>query len=36
MKKDVFAVEIIQDSLLAIGDEMFVALARSSMSPVIY
>ncbi|MET4560118.1 N-methylhydantoinase B [Lysinibacillus parviboronicapiens] len=36
MNKDVFALEIIQDSLLAIGDEMFVALARSSMSPVIY
>ncbi|MBM7587200.1 N-methylhydantoinase B [Bacillus pakistanensis] len=31
-----YTVEIIKDSLLSIGDEMFVALARTSMSPIIY
>jgi N-methylhydantoinase B len=31
-----FTVEIIKDSLLSIGDEMFVALARTSMSPMFY
>lgn len=28
--------EIIKDSLMSIGEEMFVALARTSMSPIIY
>lgn len=33
---DVFTLEIVKDSLLAIGDEMFETLARTSMSPIIY
>jgi len=33
---DPFTVEILKDSLIAIGDEMFVALQRTSMSPIIY
>lgn len=36
IKLNPFSLEIIKDSLLAIGDEMFVALARTSMSPIIY
>lgn len=35
-KIDPFTLEIVKDSLLAAGDEMFVALARTSMSPIIY
>lgn len=35
-KVDPFTLEIVKDSLLATGDEMFVALARTSMSPIIY
>ncbi|GER74693.1 hydantoinase B/oxoprolinase family protein [Weizmannia acidilactici] len=35
-KVDPFTLEIVKDSLLAIGDEMFIALARTSMSPIIY
>lgn len=31
-----FTIEVIKDSLLSIGDEMFLALARTSMSPIIY
>ncbi|GGB52666.1 hydantoinase B/oxoprolinase family protein [Virgibacillus dakarensis] len=31
-----FVNEVIKDSLLSIGDEMFAALARTSMSPIIY
>ncbi|MFF2876421.1 hydantoinase B/oxoprolinase family protein [Gottfriedia sp. NPDC057991] len=31
-----FTLEIVKDSLLAIGDEMFYALARTSMSPIVY
>lgn len=31
-----FTLEIIQDSLVAIGDQMFYALQQSSMSPIIY
>nr|WP_062234483.1 hydantoinase B/oxoprolinase family protein [Fictibacillus sp. FJAT-27399] len=31
-----FTIEIIKDSLISIGDEMFHALARTSMSPIIY
>ena len=33
---DPFTVEIVKDSLIAIGDEMFVALQRTSKSPIIY
>ncbi len=33
---DPFTLDIVKDSLTAIGDEMFVALARTSMSPIIY
>lgn len=31
-----FTLEIVKDSLLSIGDEMFYTLARTSMSPIIY
>ncbi|WP_040227169.1 hydantoinase B/oxoprolinase family protein [Bhargavaea cecembensis] len=33
---DPFTLEIVKDSLVAIGEEMFHTLARTSMSPVIY
>ena len=33
---DKFASGIIQDALQAVGDEMFEALRRTSMSPIIY
>ena len=33
---DTFALDIVKDSLIAIGEEMFYALARTSMSPIIY
>ena len=33
---DLFTLDIVRDSLLAIGEEMFVTLARTSMSPIIY
>jgi N-methylhydantoinase B len=33
---DPFTVELIKNSLVAIGDEMFVALQRTSMSTIIY
>jgi N-methylhydantoinase B len=33
---DPFTLEIIKDALVAIGDEMFVALGRTSKSPIIY
>jgi N-methylhydantoinase B len=33
---DPFTLEIIKDSLVAIGDEMFVAMQRTSMSTIIY
>jgi N-methylhydantoinase B len=33
---DPFTLEIIKESLVAIGDEMFIAMQRTSMSPVIY
>jgi N-methylhydantoinase B len=33
---DPFTLEIVKDSLIAIGDEMFVALQRTSMSTIIY
>jgi len=31
-----FTIEIIKDSLLSIGEEMFIALAKTSMSPMFY
>ena len=36
MPRDVFTIEIIKDSLVAVGDEMFNAMLRTSMSPIIY
>lgn len=36
VKVDPFTIEIVKDSLIAIGEEMFHALARTSMSPIIY
>jgi len=33
---DPFTVEILKDGLIAIGDEMFIALQRTSMSTIIY
>jgi len=34
--QDPFTLEIVKDTLLSIGDEMFHTLARTSMSPIIY
>jgi len=36
MSYDLFTQEIIKDSLVALGDEMFNAMIRTSMSPIIY
>jgi N-methylhydantoinase B len=36
MTHDPFTQEIIKDSLVALGDEMFNAMIRTSMSPIIY
>ena len=36
VKRDQFTLEIVKDSLIAIGEEMFHTLARTSMSPIIY
>jgi N-methylhydantoinase B len=36
LNRDLFTAEIIRNALLAIGDEMFVAMQRASMSPIIY
>lgn len=33
---DPFTAEVIKDGLVAIGEEMFIAMARTSMSPIIY
>ena len=33
---DPFTIEVIKDALAAVGDEMFVTLLRTSMSPIIY
>ncbi|MGX7107470.1 hydantoinase B/oxoprolinase family protein [Hutsoniella sourekii] len=33
---DIFTLEVIKDSLQALGEEMFTTVARTSMSPVIY
>jgi N-methylhydantoinase B len=35
-RADPFTLEIIRDALVAIGDEMFLALQRTSKSPIIY
>lgn len=35
-KVDQFTLEIVKDTLIAIGEEMFYTLARTSMSPIIY
>lgn len=35
-QNDLFTQEIIKNALVAIGDEMFVAMAKTSMSPIIY
>ena len=36
MSTDLFTQEIIKDSLVALGEEMFKAMIRTSMSPIIY
>jgi len=36
MNHDPFTQEIIKDALVALGDEMFIAMIRTSMSPIIY
>src|SRR5438067_10600760 len=33
---DPFTLEIIKESLVAVGDEMFIAMQRTSMSTIIY
>ena len=33
---DIFTIEVIKNALVAIGEEMFLALKRSSKSPIIY
>lgn len=35
-RQDPFTQEIIKNALVAIGDEMFLAMAKTSMSPIIY
>ena len=36
MKSDVFTTEIIKDTIVSLGEEMFNAMVRTSMSPIIY
>lgn len=36
MAHDIFTIEIIKDAIVALGDEMFNAMIRTSMSPIIY
>lgn len=36
MEHDIFTIEIIKDAIVALGDEMFNAMIRTSMSPIIY
>lgn len=36
MKIDVFTTEIIKDTIVSLGEEMFNAMVRTSMSPIIY
>ena len=33
---DLFTIEIVKDALVAIGDEMFIALQRTSKITIIY
>lgn len=33
---DIFTIEVVKNALIAIGEEMFLAQRRSSMSPIIY
>ena len=35
-KTDPFTYEVIKDSMISTGEEMFIALAKTSMSPIIY
>ncbi len=35
-KTDVFTYEVIKDAFIATGEEMFIALAKTSMSPIVY
>lgn len=36
MQHDIFTIEIIKDAIVALGEEMFNAMIRTSMSPIIY
>ena len=36
MKPDPFTIEIIREQLIAAAEESFIALGRSSQSPIIY
>ena len=36
MSQDPFTLEIVKDALVAIGHEMFDAMIRTSMSPIVY
>ena len=36
MSRDPFTLEIVKDALVAIGHEMFDAMIRTSMSPIVY
>lgn len=36
MQHDIFTIEIIKDTIVALGEEMFNAMLRTSMSPIIY
>jgi len=36
VQHDIFTIEIIKDAIVALGDEMFNAMIRTSMSPIIY
>jgi N-methylhydantoinase B len=36
LETDPFTIEVIKSNLVAIGDEMFIAMGRTSMSPIIY
>ncbi|HEV3312013.1 MAG TPA: hydantoinase B/oxoprolinase family protein [Chloroflexota bacterium] len=36
LETDPFTLEVIKSILIAIGDEMFIAMGRTSMSPIIY
>lgn len=36
MQHDIFTIEIIKDTIVALGEEMFNAMIRTSMSPIIY